>query len=77
MLDDYCDYYITNNSFFVFNDTSMMEMWRGRVGIEPTGDTPCRPLGFEDREGHQFPIRPHEKKSPSHTLHCVLSSYQV
>ena len=29
------------------------------MGIEPTGDSPCRPLGFEDREGHQYPIRPH------------------
>ncbi|RIV28617.1 hypothetical protein D2Q93_02390 [Alicyclobacillaceae bacterium I2511] len=29
------------------------------MGIEPTGDNPCRPLGFEDREGHQHPIRSH------------------
>ncbi|PWI57773.1 hypothetical protein BM613_07275 [Sulfoacidibacillus thermotolerans] len=36
--------------------------WRERVGIEPTGDAPRRPLGFEDREGHQYPIRSHREK---------------
>lgn len=31
--------------------------WRERVGIEPTGDATRLPLGFEDRGGHQHPIR--------------------
>ncbi len=35
------------------------EKWRERVRIELTSDNPCRTLGFEDREGHQYPIRPH------------------
>ncbi len=39
--------------------------WRERVGIEPTSDNPCRTLGFEDREGHQCPIRPHVRRSSS------------
>nr|MBO2495624.1 hypothetical protein [Bacillota bacterium] len=33
--------------------------WRERVGIEPTGDATRLPLGFEDRGGHQHPIRSH------------------
>ncbi len=33
--------------------------WRERVGIEPTGDVTRLPHGFEDRGGHQCPIRSH------------------
>ncbi len=38
---------------------SMEWIWRDRVGIEPTGDVTRLPEGFEDLEGHQYPIRPH------------------
>lgn len=37
-------------------------IWRDRVGIEPTGDVTRLPKGFEDLEGHQYPIRPHMEK---------------
>ena len=46
----------------------MIIRWRERVGIEPTGDTPCRPLGFEDREGHQYPIHSHKVCNACHRL---------
>jgi hypothetical protein len=33
--------------------------WRERMGIEPIGDAPRRPLGFEGRGRHQYSIRSH------------------
>jgi hypothetical protein len=35
----------------------------GFFRIEPTGDYTNRYSGFEDREGHQYPIQPREQSS--------------
>jgi hypothetical protein len=35
----------------------MTGFWRERVGIEPTRDSTCPSLGFEDRDEHQNRIR--------------------
>lgn len=39
------------------------------MGIEPTGDDTRLPFGFEDHEGHQYPIRPQVSLRANFIIH--------
>ena len=43
-------------------------IWRGRVGIEPTQDAHAPNTGFEDQEAHQLPNHPHKKGTGNYVI---------
>ncbi len=51
------DIYIFLNGVWRDDGRDKEIKWRDCVGIEPTGDCTSLPGGFEDLEGHQFPIQ--------------------